>query len=65
MGLVIYIFKSHRSERIDQHKCHAQERKDWKESTDKQFSAINKHAQKVEVALSKLEGAIITKRSGL
>ena len=65
MGYVIYIYKSHRTERKELHKCHAQERKDWRDTTEKQFEESHRLGKKVIEVLSEVKGALNTKRSGL
>ena len=65
MGSVVYMYKSHRNERKELHKCHAQERKDWRQTTEKQFEESHRLGKKVVEVLSEVKGAINTKRSGL
>ena len=65
MVSIVYMFKSHSRERKELHKCHAQERKDWRDTTEKQFEESHRLGKKVVEVLSEVKGAINTKRSGL
>lgn len=65
VGYLGYLVKNHAEERRNLHKCHAEERKQWKYTTDKQHAESVELGKKVVEVLSEVKGAINTKRSNL
>jgi len=65
MIMLGYFIKAHKNERKELHKCHAEERKAWKETTEKQFEETNAIGQKVVEVTSEIKGMINSKNSNL
>ena len=55
IGGIIFLFLSNKKERENTHKCHAQERKDWKATTEKQFADSKEMSEKVNENIGKLD----------
>lgn len=76
VGAVVYLIRAHRidrevilknhaDERLELHRCHAAERKQWKYTTDKQHEESVALGKQVVEVLSEVKGAINTNRSNL
>ncbi len=65
MGTLGYFIKTHRDERKSLHKCHAEERKCWKDTTEKQFAESAELSRKVVEVTSEIKGMINAKNSNL